>query len=181
MERKMTLGKEYGKALFMLTEEYGTTEGALEDVATVRRLLAEEPAYVRLLDTPAVPKSEKLGLIDEAFAAIDESVRSVIKMLCEKHSVFCFYEVEATYRALYDASRGIEHVEAVTAVAMSEEQLRRMAEKLAAETGKKILIKNTVAPEILGGVKLRYSGKQLDGSLKARIDRFEKSLKNTVI
>jgi len=56
-----------------------------------------------------------------------------------------------------------------------------MAEKLASTTGKKIIIKNTVTPEILGGVKLRYSGKQLDGSVKTRLDKFEQSLKNTVI
>ena len=45
-------------------------------------------------------------------------------------------------------------------------------------TGKKIILKNTVKPEILGGVMLRYSGIQLDGSVKARLDGFAKSLKN---
>ena len=45
-------------------------------------------------------------------------------------------------------------------------------------TGKKIILKNTVKPEILGGVMLRYSGIQLDGSVKSRLDAFERSLKN---
>ena len=45
----------------------------------------------------------------------------------------------------------------------------------------RIIVKNTVSPEILGGVKLRYSGIQLDGSVKTRLDKFEASLKNTVI
>ena len=85
------------------------------------------------------------------------------------------------FSALYDKSRGIEHVEAVTAVAMTDAQISKMAEKLSAMTGKTVVIKNTVAPEILGGVKLRYSGTQLDGSVKTRLDSFEKSLKNTVI
>ena len=53
--------------------------------------------------------------------------------------------------------------------------------KLSAMTGKKIILKNTISPEILGGVKLRYSGIQLDGSVKTRLDKFEASLKNTVI
>jgi F-type H+-transporting ATPase subunit delta len=56
-----------------------------------------------------------------------------------------------------------------------------MKEKLAKMTGKTIIIKNTVDKSILGGVKLRYSGIQLDGSVKTRLDTFEKSLKNTVI
>ena len=45
-------------------------------------------------------------------------------------------------------------------------------------TGKKIIIKNTVEPEILGGVMLRYSRIQLDGSVKSRLDAFSESLRN---
>lgn len=165
----------------MLAEECGTTDKVLADVLAADEIFNTNPKYVKLLDTPAITKAEKLLLVEEAFASFDESVRNLIKILCEKHSVFAFGEVKRSFSELYDASRGIEHVEAVTAVAMTSSQLQRMSEKLAAMTGKKIVINNTVSPEILGGVKLRYSGKQLDGSVKTRLENFEKSLKNTVI
>ena len=177
----MTAGKEYGNALFMLSEECKTTEKVLSDVCAVDEIFKSNPKYVKLLDTPAVTKAEKLSLVDEAFSSLDESVVNLIKILCERHSVYTFPEVRRSYQRLYDASRGIEHVEAVTAVAMSEMQLERMRDRLSGMTGKKIIIKNTVDPEILGGVKLRYSGIQLDGSVKTRLDKFEASLKNTVI
>lgn len=177
----MTAGNEYGKALFLLTEESGTTEKVLADIRTANEIFSKNPEYVKLLDTPAITKAEKLGLIDEAFFSLDECVKNLIKILCEKHSVFSFGEVNKSYAALYNESRGIEYVEAVTAVAMTEAQLDRMAKKLAKMTGKHIIIKNTVEPGILGGVKLRYSGIQLDGSVKTRLDKFEESLKNTVI
>lgn len=175
------IGKEYGKALFMLTEELGTTESALQDVLTSDEIFGESPDYVKLLDTPALTKAEKLGLIDEAFSSLDESVMNLIKLLCERHSVSSFHDVRRTYVELYNNSRGIEEVEAVSAIPMSEEQILRMAETLSKKTGKRIIVKNTVSPEILGGVKLRYSGIQLDGSVKTRLDKFEASLKNTVI
>ena len=177
----MTASNEYGKALFMLTEECGTSDTALADIMAANEILKSNPDYIKLLDTPAVTKAEKLRIADEAFSSLDENLRNLIKILCERHSVHTFGEVYGTYIALYTESRGIEHVEAVTAIAMTEEQISRMAEKLSSMTGKKIIIKNTVAPEILGGVKLRYSGKQLDGSVKTRLDKFEASLKNTVI
>ncbi len=177
----MTAGKEYGRALFMLAEESLSTDEVFASVTAADEIFKSNPKYVKLLDTPAITKSEKLSLVDEAFYSLDESVRNLIKILCERHSVFTFSEVKKAFSELYDASRGIEHVEAVTAVAMTEAQLLKMAERLSAMTGKKIIIKNTVSPEILGGVKLRYSGKQLDGSVKTRLDAFEKSLKNTVI
>ena len=64
---------------------------------------------------------------------------------------------------------------------MTKTQLDAMKAKLAKITGKHIIIKNTVDPTILGGVKIRYSGIQLDGSVKTRLDKFEEGLKNTVI
>ena len=177
----MTYENEYGKALFMLSEENGSTERVLSDVQTVSSILRENPEYVKLLDTPAIIKAEKLSLIDTAFSCVDETVRSLLKILCERRMSVMFSDIEKTFCAYYDRSRGIEHVEAVTAVAMSERQLAAMREKLAALTGKTIVITNTISPEILGGVKLRYDGKQLDDSVKTRLEKFEVGLKNTVI
>ena len=177
----MAILNDYGKALFMLTEERGTTEAVLSEVAMAEELFSKNLDYVRLLDTPALSKAERLRLVNEAFASFDEDLKSLIKILCEKHSVNAFPEVKKSFSSPYDTSRGIEHVEAVTAIPMTDAQITRMSDKLARETGKKIILKNTVSPEILGGVKLRYSGIQLDGSVRTRLEKFEASLKNTVI
>ena len=177
----MSLAGEYGKALFMLTEERKTTDTALADVLAADTIFKENPEYVKLLDTPAIQKAEKLALCEEAFSTFDEDVKNLIKILCERHSVHEFSDVKRTFSSLYDESRGIVHVDAITAVKMTDSQIERLREKLAAETGKTIIINNTIAPEILGGVKLRYLGRQLDGSVKTRLDNIENSLKNTVI
>lgn len=177
----MAVGVEYGKAYFMLTEECGTTENAIADLIMCEQVFKNNPEYVKLLETPALTTESKLSLIDEAFSSVDENLKNLIKILCEKRLLFAFDEVKSSFCALYDESRGIEHVEAVSAVPMSDEQLSLLAEKLSHITGKRIIVKNTVAPEILGGVKLRYSGIQLDGSVRTRLDKFENNLKNLVI
>lgn len=173
--------KEYAKALFLLTEEEKTTENVLKELETVKKLLCENPRYIKLLDTPALVKEEKLLLIDKAFSSFDGNLLNFIKLLCEKHAVYQIPRACDAYAAFYDEAYGVERVEAVTAVPMTAVQISKMTEKLAMLTGKTIVIRNTVDPAVLGGVILRYSGKQLDGSLKARLDRFEKSLKGIVI
>lgn len=173
--------REYARALFLISEEEKTTEAVLEDVQIADEAFSRNPAYVKLLDTPALPKEEKLSLIDGAFAAVNESLKNLIKILCEKHSVFAFSAIRAAFSELFDESRGIERVEAVSAVALSEEQILRLGEKLSALTKKKVIIKNTVDGSILGGMKLRYAGVQLDGSVKTQLESFEKRLKGIVI
>ena len=173
--------KEYGRALFMLAEESGKTEKILSDVNTAREAFSQSPEYEKLLDTPALPKEEKLALIDKAFESLDEFTVNLIKILCERHSVHLFSKTADAFCAEYDASRGIERVEAITAISMTKAQISAMKAKLKAMTGKTIIIRNTVDSSILGGVKLRYMGIQLDGSVKTRLDGFEKALSNIVI
>jgi len=62
----MASSKQYGKALFEITEELGTTEQVLADMQAVRALMSASAEYPKLLDTPAVPKEERVELIEKA-------------------------------------------------------------------------------------------------------------------
>ena len=177
----MTANSEYGKALFSLTEEEGTTDAVLGEIKLVEEIFAKNPEYTKLLDTPALGKDEKIVLIDGAFGTLNENLLNLIKILCERHATHTIPLVAKTYAALYNESRGIEEVEAVSVRPLSDMQVQALKEKLARITGKTIILKNTVDPSILGGLKLRYSGIQLDGSVKTRLDKFSEGLKNTVI
>jgi len=177
----MKSGTEYGKALFELCEESSSTERTLGDISAINRLLRDNPEYQKLLDTPAVPKEERVALAEEAFGSFDSYLVNLIKILCERRSAYLFPKIAEEFFALYDESRGIERAEAVSAVALTEEQTARIISKLEAITGKRIVLKNTVDQKILGGLKLRFSGRQLDGSVKTKLESFEKSLKSTVV
>lgn len=177
----MTDAKEYGKALFLLTEEEKMTESILADLKIARDAMLQNPTYEKLLDTPALSKAEKIDLIDKAFSSLHELLCNFMKLLCEKRAIYLFPKAVEEYLRLYDESRGIERVEVVTAIEMTESQKDALAKKLAANLGKTIVIKNTVDKTILGGVKLRYAGIQLDGSVQKRLESFEKNLKNIVI
>ncbi len=172
---------EYAKALFELTEELGRTEAVRDEIIAVGKIFGENPDYIKLLDTPALAKEERLGLIDAAFSSLDEMLLNLLKMVCEARQTYAIDRLISAYLAEYDASRGIERVSAITATAMTEAQCEAMRCALEAKTGKTIIIENTVDKSILGGVKLRYMGRQLDGSLKTRLDVFEKKLQDTVL
>lgn len=177
----MTDAKEYARALFELAEESGKTEAVISDLALIDSAFSENPDYKNLLDTPALSKDEKLSLIDEAFSTLDKYAVNTLKILCERHSVRLFPKVKAETEKLYDEARGIERVEAITAISMTDDQIKAMTKKLEAITNKTVIIKNIVDKSVLGGVILRYSGVQLDGSVKTRLDDFRKSLSNIVI
>lgn len=173
--------KEYGKALFLLSEERGTSEVTLSDLAAVEEALAAFPRYGRLLDSPALPMTEKRELIRTAFSVLQTDTVSFLCILAERHAVFCFPKCAAAYRALYDEVRGIERVVAVTAVPMTDEQKARLTEKLSRMTKKTVILKNETDPSLLGGIRLRCAGIQLDSSLRARLNALEKRLAALIV
>ena len=172
---------EYGRALFLLTEEVGTTDRVREDVTVLRSAVKENPDVIKLLDTPAVSKEERLAVIDKIMAGLDGHLTNLVKMLAEKREAHSLVKVLDAYLAVYDEARGIERVEVISAVALSPEQSERLRGRLERKTGKTIIIVNTVDKSVLGGIKLRYMGIQLDGTLKTRLDTFERALTETVV
>jgi F-type H+-transporting ATPase subunit delta len=173
--------KEYASALFLLAEEKGAIQDILADLQQATAALKDAPDYVALLDSPSLPREEKDALIDGAFASVDKDLCSFLKILCKKHALYLLSRIADAYEALYDDAMGIIRAEAITAVALSEAQQRRIKSRLEEQTGKTVILSNTVDETVLGGVKLRYMGKQWDGSLRSRLDAIGQALQSTAL
>lgn len=177
----MIAEKEYAKALFEIACEKDACDSVLSDIELTCNVLKENTSYLNLIDTPALSKAERLSLLDEAFPSLEESLLNLMKILCERRSSRLIFGIMKEYISLYDEKRGIIRVEAVSARKISEKQIEKLKAVLEAKLSKTVIIKNTVTPSILGGVKLRYSGIQLDASLKTRLDKIEESLKGVIV
>ena len=171
----------YAEALFSLSEELGLSDSVLSDVIAVRDALSANPDYFKLTDTPALSVPEKLGLISRAFSSVGEYVRNLLSILCERHSVHIFPEIAKEYILLYNDSRNIISAEITSAVALTPAQTERIRAKLEKMTGKTVNIRSKIDEELLGGIKLAFMGRQLDGSLRARLSSLEDGLKNTIL
>ena len=171
--------REYGNALYLLAKEEGITDRIKEESEAVASLLSDNPKYVTLLDTPAVTGAEKNQLLDTAFTGLHTHLLSFLKILVSKRSVYLFPRAYAAYCDAYDEDNNILHAHAVTAGALSEAQADKLRNKLEALTGKNVILKNTVDKGLVGGMKLQFNGKQLDGTLEAQLVALRKSLKQT--
>ena len=172
---------EYGRALYMLAGEDKITEEILEQLDAVEKIFSENPQYRSVLDTPAISTEEKPRLIDADFSGVHIYVSNFLKILCARRSISQFGECVKAYRESYDESRNIMRAVAITARPMSERQLKALSLKLSGITGKNAIVTNEIDEKLIGGVTLRYGGKQLDGSIKARLDELRKRLSETIV
>ena len=170
------LEKEYGDALYSLAAEENCLDQVLEGLSLAVRAFQQEPGYLTLVQNPALPKEERLGLLDKAFEGVHVYVLRLLKLLCERSSLSLAPGALEQYKTLLYQERGILPVEAISAVPLTEEQQQALRDKLAAMTGKTILLENKLDPSILGGVKLRYEGKELDGTAAGRLSALRRAL-----
>ena len=173
--------KNFGDALFMLAEELEQTEDVKADIDTLCKSIEQNPDYLKLLDNPALSRDERVELVDKAFGTLNKNLVNLVKILAERRLVYLIHKINSAFNSAYDVSRGIERVEAISIIPLTDAQLEKLQHKLEKMTGKQIIVTNTIDPLILGGMKLRYLGVQIDGSVKTKLDKFEQSLKDLVI
>ena len=173
--------QSYGKALLELTCENKNETQVRDEVNLVRETLHQNPAYIMLMDTPAVGTDEKLRMLGEAFEGLDPMLKNFLCILCEKRAFYQFDACADAFMANFDELHGILRATAVTAVPMSGKQQEALRKKLASITGKTVELSNITDPAALGGVTLRYGGVQLDGSLQTRLETLRRSLAETIV
>ena len=102
--------KSYADALFMLAEELAETECVKSDFETVCKVVAQNPEYLKLLDTPSIPREDRVNLVEKAFGSLNRNLVNLVKILCEKRTVYLVDKIQVSFLASYDQSRGIERV-----------------------------------------------------------------------
>ena len=172
----------YAQGLFSLALEEGLDQKILEQLQVLDQSFAQEPQFLRLLAAPNLSKEERCGILDESFRGkVHSYVLNFMKILTEKGYIRTFSACVRAYEALFDAQHGIVPVCAATAVAMTEEQKARLTQKLESLTGKTVRLTNRIDESVLGGVRLDYDGRRIDGTVKNHLDAVRKLLDNTVL
>ena len=175
-------GSVYGLALYDLAKSEGLTEQILKELSVLRQSFEEEPDFLKLLHTPALSKQERCDILDASFRGkLQPYLLNFLKILTEKGYIHHFSHCCDAYRDQYNRDHGILPVTAVTAVPMTDAQQKRLKEKLEALTGKTVELHSRIDPSCLGGVRLDYDGKRVDGSVANRLESVRKMLKNTVL
>ena len=164
------LSNNYAEALFALAVECGQEKPYLEALESVDALFADNPDYVDLLAAPSVPQSERAGLIQQAFGdTLPEQVLSFVQILCAHGRIRSLPACTAEYRRLYEVSVALSTATVTSAVALTEDQKTRLAEKLTKKFGRRIQLVCEIDEHLLGGLTVRLDGVVLDGSLRHRL------------
>ncbi len=169
----------YARALYELAAERGTENRVREELQVICEALEEK--YITLMDTPAVGSQEKCALLREAFAGIDPMLENFLCILCEKRAFYRLPACAQAYNTVYDEAHNILRATAITAEPMKPSQSDALRAKLSAMTGRQVELENRIDTTLIGGIRLRYAGVQLEESIQSRLERLRRSLAETIV
>lgn len=171
------VGASYGQALYSLAKEENLTQEILQQLEVLDQSFAQETDFLRLLAVPNLSKAERCQILDDSFRGkVHPYVLNFLKLLTEKGYARHFCDSVREYRAAYNADNGIISVLATAAVALTAEQKDKLRKKLETVTGKTVQLQLRVDPACMGGVRLDYDGKRVDGTVKSHLDAIRAQL-----
>jgi F-type H+-transporting ATPase subunit delta len=172
---RVTSGKRYAQAAFGLALE----KGELDSWQASLRKIADITTYEKLMDlleNPKLPFETKKALLAECLGKINPLALNLAYLLAHKGRLGIAGDVSQQYDKLLDTYYGVEHVEVITALPLSDEDRERISSRFGEITGHKVIIDAQVDPSIVGGIKARIGDTLIDGSVKSKLGALRKSL-----
>ncbi|WP_092921400.1 MULTISPECIES: F0F1 ATP synthase subunit delta [Romboutsia] len=164
------VASRYAEALFQVGEETNTTASLNEELVAVVNILKSNEDFYNVLKSPLVGKGEKKDLLDKVFQnQLSENLSNFLKLIIDKDRVSAIEAVQNSFKALLNEKNNVLEGTAITAVPMSQEEIKELELKLSKKYNKNVTLENNVDESILGGVLVRLGNEEIDGTVKTRL------------
>jgi F-type H+-transporting ATPase subunit delta len=177
MSREGIVAERYARALFLVAERRGEIFEVLEHLKRLQALFAADPRLGRFLRAPFVPLEHKRTLVRaELTGRGPEAVTEFLDLLLRKKRLALFDAAADKFETLVRAWQGLQDAEAVSAVPLTADEVKRLHAELERTTGLTIELRTRVDPALIGGLYVRMGDRVIDRSVKGLLETLHERL-----
>jgi F-type H+-transporting ATPase subunit delta len=167
----------YAAALLEVAKAEGSLETVEEELFRVARTLEANDELRTTLSDPALPVDRRQRIVEELLgpraSPVTTALVSFVVGAGRSRDLPAIID-RLVRRAAEERAEAVAEVR--TAVPLTEDQRRRLAEALSRATGKRVSVKAIVDPRVLGGVVAQVGDTVIDGSIRHRLEALKESL-----
>ena len=176
------LARRYAKSLFDLAEERRVADAVFADMELVHSVSAASRDFRKLMQNPVVPTDKKLAVLKSIFTGkVNDITLSFFSILTKKRREEYMNEIATSYISLFRAKKGITVARLLTAIPAGEELKKQITEIVHRDTGRKIVLEETVDPSLIGGFILNVGDRQFDESVARRLRSLHREFESNPI
>ena len=178
-----TIARPYARAIFEVADGAGALAQWSESLAVAGQLLGDR-GLVEYLGDPELSDGRRFefltGLFDKAgcplLAGGDKKGSNFLKLLIENGRVGVLPEISEHFEARKAEVENSVDAVVTSAVALSKEQLKEIADSLKKRLGRDVRITTKIDETLIGGAVNRAGDVVIDGSLRARLNGLANAL-----
>ncbi len=177
-----SVARRYAEAFFSIAQEANKIDEYQVEMEKVIQAITEVEGLKVYLGHLLVPVKEKKELVQKIFAEqLSPMTMNFLLMVIDKRRESYLEVIYKEFVDMADESRGIKKAELIAARDVPEQELADLAQRLSSSTGKKVILKLTVDPALLGGVKIRMGDQIVDGTVAKKLQMLKNNLKQAKI
>jgi F-type H+-transporting ATPase subunit delta len=174
-----SLSGRYAKALFELARDAKQIDSVSASLAQLKSALAESDDFRRLVSSPLVSRDDAVKAIQATGGAIkvDEITAKFLGVLASNRRLGQLTAVIRSFNLLAAGYRGETTAEVTSVHPLDDDQIAALKAKLKGELKRDVALDLTVNPDILGGLIVKVGSRQIDGSIRTKLNTLAKAMK----
>jgi F-type H+-transporting ATPase subunit delta len=169
----------YAQSLFELARDDGAVDTVEFELRAFQRLIDESADFRRLVESPAFSSDEQLQAIDAVVRETgpSELTGNFLRVVAANRRLFVLPGIVRAFGRMAADHRGEIEAEITSAHPLNEAQRQELAEAIGSYAGKTVTMRESVDASILGGLIVRIGSRQIDTSLRTKLNSLKLALK----
>jgi F-type H+-transporting ATPase subunit delta len=174
-----SLSGRYATALFELARDDNALDAVGASLSSLTQALAESDDLRSLVASPLVAR-DAAGRAIAAVAVsigIDPLTTNFLGTLAKNRRLAALPAIIRDFRTLAARHRGETTAQVVSAHPLDSNQMATLRTRLKSMVGSEVAIDASVDPHILGGLIVRLGSRQIDGSIRTKLNALATAMK----
>ena len=174
-----SLSGRYATALFELARDKGELDGVSRSLATLRQAIGESGDLKALVSSPLVSRDQARRAIAATAGelGLDPTTTHFLGVLATNRRLGQVAAIVRDFNALAARHRGETSAEVVSAHPLDEGQMAALKARLKSMVGSEVAVDAQVDPAILGGLIVKLGSRQIDGSIRTKLNALATAMK----
>jgi F-type H+-transporting ATPase subunit delta len=173
-----SLATPYADALLQVGEGMGHTDQLAKEARALLDAWHGSSDLQGAMRSPVLPQEGKKNALVALFGAdISPAMLNLLKVLVDRQRIGILEVVLSRFLELFRELRGITLAKVISATSLSEQQQKKLTEKVKAMAGtNSVEVDLSVDPTLIGGFVVRLGSQVIDASLLGQVKRLGLSL-----
>ena len=174
-----SLSGRYATALFDLAREEKAIDAVSESLKTLKAALAESAELRQLTNSPLVSRDQAIKAVAAIAStlSLDPLTSKFLGVLAQNRRLGQLGAVIRSYGQLAARHRGETTAEVTSARPLTAAQVEALQAKLKTQLGRDVAVDLTVDPSILGGLIVKIGSRQIDSSIRSKLNTLAIAMK----